>query len=134
LELHLQARFPALSPSAGRSCWSISRERYPDILLVEASSTGARAMVLDAKWRSGRQNVLEAMESAHIYHDSLRVNGRLPSPCLLLFPGSPDVPELANADYIRTHEVGAIHGFGIDGPGINDLENQLTSWLLGHGV
>jgi hypothetical protein len=129
LEVHLQPKFPALSPSAGKRCWSISRERYPDILLIETSAAGERAMVLDAKWRSGRQNVLEAMESAHIYHDALRVQGGLPSPCLLLLPGPADVPELTEPEYIKRHGVGAIHEFGIDGQGIAVLEAHLMSWL-----
>jgi hypothetical protein len=83
----------------------------------------------DAKWRSGRSNVLEAMESAHIYHDSLRLDGAVPTPCLLLLPASAAVPALGTPEYIASHCVGAMSEFGVSRPGLDDLERNLALWL-----
>jgi len=121
LEIHFQAKFPALAPLSGRCCWSLSRERYPDILVLDIQDSGTRALVLDAKWRSGRGNLLEAMESAHIYHDALRVSGRPPTPCLLLLPGEPEVPSLATDECIQSNGVGTVYEFRPQGTGIARL-------------
>ena len=118
VEIHFQAKFPALAPLNGKNCWSLSRERYPDILLLDVQEPGTHALVLDAKWRSGRGNLLEAMESAHIYHDALRVSGRPPSPCLLLLPGEPEIPGLATDECVQSNGVGAVYAFRPEGAGI----------------
>ena len=133
VEIHFQAKFPALAPLSGKSCWSLSRERYPDILLLDVQDTGTRALVLDAKWRSGRGNLLEAMESAHIYHDALRVSGRPPSPCLLLLPGKPEIPALTTDEFIQSNGVGAIYAFIPEGAGIVRLREMLDAWITRRG-
>lgn len=129
IELHFQPKFPSIEPSKGKVCWSISRERYPDILLVDVNGGDVRSMVLDAKWRSGRTNLLEAMESVHIYHDALRTSGNAPSPCLLLVPGDADVPALAAKSYIESNQVGAVYEFGVEGGGQNQLTQVLQEWV-----
>lgn len=129
LQVHFQAKFPAISPLKGKVCWSISRERYPDIVLVNIKNDVGRAIVLDAKWRSGRQNLLEAMESAHIYHDSLRIRGVAPSPCLLLAPGVPEVNELSTDQYIQAHNVGIVCEYLPMGAGLDRLKNIIRSWI-----
>ncbi len=129
VEVYFQALFPSESPSAGRMGWSISRERRPDILLVLRHAERCSSLVLDAKWRSGRSNVLEAMESAHIYHDSLRLEGVVPSPCLVLLPGSVEVPSLSSDEYISRHLVGAISEFSVRGPGLERLGHLLAKWM-----
>lgn len=58
LEVLFQPRFPALSPNSGKLSWSISRERVPHIVLVHIREGQHRTFVLDAKWRSGRSNIL----------------------------------------------------------------------------
>jgi hypothetical protein len=129
LELYFQALFPSGEPaSASRLGWSISRERRPDIVLVLRTGDTCRGMVLDAKWRSGRDNVLQAMESAHIYHDALRLAGRCPSPCVLLLPGPSTVPSLEKFDYIATHEVGALSEVSVAAPGLGALAALLANW------
>ncbi|MEO7152307.1 MAG: DUF2357 domain-containing protein [Burkholderiaceae bacterium] len=130
LEILFQGVFPSSSPWAGRSGWSISRERRPDIVLVARRAGQHRAMVLDAKWRSGKNNVLAAMESAHLYHDALRIAGGPPSPCLLLLPGAPSVAALEEQSFIDAHGVGAISHFSVGGAGLTRLEATLKAWLL----
>ena len=118
LQLLFQPTFPADSVSLGSPCVSISGERRPDILLLLKTANRTRTLILDAKYRSGRGNVLDAMTSAHIYHDSLRINGRAPDLCLLLLPGPPDVPSLHAEPFWLRHCVGAV---GNVYPGSPDL-------------
>jgi len=129
LEILFQANFPSISPSKERQGYSISKKRIPDIVLIEKIGESVRTMILDAKWRSGKENVLDSMESAHIYHDSLRCHMRAPSPCILLFPGSNTVPELEQVEFIEAHDVGAISEFNIDMNGIGRLRAILSAWL-----
>jgi len=131
LEILFQARFPAGDRALGRRARSISREREPDILLVE-HGPHQRAMVLDAKWRTGRSNVLDAMASAHIYHDALRLGDDLRlSPCLLLLPSDSGVSGLESGAFIQRHQVGAINHYCVDGSGIDRLDIILRAWLKG---
>lgn len=131
LEILFQATFRAGQPASMHRCaWSISGEREPDIVLVHHQAGGARAMILDAKWRAGRSNVLDAMASAHIYHDALRVGaGARPSPCLLLLPGATSVGTLEESEFIRRHKVGAIGNFSVAGQGRAVLEGYVRAWL-----
>jgi hypothetical protein len=129
LEVLFQATFPALKASSKRFGWSLSRERRPDIVLVHSFGDNTRFLVLDAKWRSGRGNVLDAMASAHIYHDALRVGQTRPSPCLLLLPGEDTVMELEADEFIEAQGVGAIRNVGVDGAGQERLSAVLKAWL-----
>jgi len=130
LQVHFQAKFPALSPLKGKACWSISRERYPDILVLDIHDESARSLVLDAKWRSGRTNLLEAMESAHLYHDALRIQGKQPGLCLLLAPGLSDVPEIASDQYLTANRVGVIYECLPDGNGQSRLQALINDWFF----
>jgi hypothetical protein len=104
-ELTLQPRFPALcEPTQGR--WSVSRERVPDLLLTISAGGETRFIFLDAKYRTSRRNVLEAMESAHIYQDSLRIGRVRAEASLLLVPEGSQVSWLCSPDFIAEHRVG----------------------------
>lgn len=133
VEVLFQAKFPASEPHVNKLGWSISRERVPDILIVEHQGTTRRSLILDAKWRSGRSNVLKAMESAHIYHDSLRLGLDLaaerPDRCILLLPGASDVESLGESNFILAHGVGAITEFLPHGVGVAFLKALIKEWL-----
>lgn len=131
LEVLFQATFPSLKVTTGRLGWSLSGERRPDIVLVLHDSSGARAMVLDAKWRSGRSNVLQAMESAHIYHDALRIGAAQLSRCMLLLPGLPSVAELERDEFIRAHGVGALSSIRPAAVGLPRMRDLIKDWLEG---
>ena len=104
-ELILQPVFPSRSVQAeGR--WSLSRERVPDLALVVDSEGGKRFLLLDAKYRTSRANVLDAMASAHIYQDSLRIGPRRPEASVLLVPAAGGAPWLESAEFHRQHRVG----------------------------
>ena len=78
--------------------------------------------MLDAKYRTGRSNVLEAMASAHIYRDALRWNGRRPESAILLVPRAGDAEWLEQPDFIERHRVGVCElGMDADAQGVLDL-------------
>lgn len=107
----------------------MSRERRPDIVLVLSDSTSRRSLILDAKWRSKREYVLEAMESAHIYHDALRIGAAQPQPCLLLIPGETAVPELEQEASIEAYGVGTISSVKASGTRISKIQETLKTWI-----
>jgi hypothetical protein len=114
-ELSLQ---PTFSSSAvqkeGR--WSISKQREPDLLLTVDGFGQPRFVVLDAKYRTARANVLDAMSSAHIYQDSLRIGARRPEASLLLIPAGGAAPWLQDESFHTQQRVG-VFVFSPDGIG-----------------
>ena len=67
--------------------WSVSRGCRPDLVLQWRQGGNVGFLVLDAKWRTGRDAVLNGMaESAHLYRDALRWGPRRPVASLLLVP------------------------------------------------
>lgn len=129
LEVLFQATFPSLKATTNRLGWSLSGERRPDIVLVHHSPSGSRALVFDAKWRHGIANVLQAMESAHIYHDALRIGTTRPTPCVLLLPGLPCVAELEKYEFIKAHEVGAVSSVRPAAAGGPRVQELIKTWL-----
>lgn len=129
VEVLFQAVFPSEAPFAQSAAWSISRERRPDIVLVVTGGATRRWIVLDAKYRSGRDNTLQAMESAHIYRDALRLGRTPPEGVLLLLPGAASVPSLETQDFWEEHKVGALSEFAMNGPGTTRLATLISAWL-----
>jgi len=86
--------------------WSISKERVPDLVLRVDSTDRTRLVVLDAKYRASRSNILDAMESAHIYQDSLRIGSRRPDATLLLLPAGGGAKWLEDPAFQSEHRVG----------------------------
>jgi hypothetical protein len=117
--LDYQAQFRSMAGGAvGRSGrWSVSRQREPDLTLTVQASDGSdrRFVVFDAKYRVTRGNLLDAMESAHIYQDSLRVEARRPESSLLLVPAGGGADWLEEPAYQAEHRVGIIP-FAFGGP------------------
>ena len=129
VEVLLQPTFPALDTGNSRFASSLSRERRPDIAIAFCRAGTWRYVLLDAKYRSGRSNVLDAMASAHIYHDALRVKGAKCEMALLLFPGSATVGHLEERDFWQEHHVGAVSGFGVEGDGPKKVSELVKEWL-----
>lgn len=107
VEACYQVRCPAIDQPAHRGFQSLSRERCPDIVVTLDSPSAKRFLVFDAKYRSTRARVLDAMESAHIYHDSLRWKGIKPDVSLLLIPRADKVTALVSPTYHADYGVGA---------------------------
>jgi hypothetical protein len=111
-ELRLQPTFRSRANECEKM-WSVSKERVPDLVFTIESPDGVRFVVLDAKYRTSRSNVLDAMTSAHIYQDSLRIGSRRPEASLLLIPAGGGAPWLEDPEFQSTHRVGA-HVFSPD--------------------
>jgi hypothetical protein len=104
-QLHLQPRFAKQMNDRGR-WWSISKSREPDIVLTLERNRETRFVVLDAKYRATQGNVLDAMESAHIYQDSLRIGHQRAEASLLLVPSTAEVEWLEAPAFQEEHRVG----------------------------
>lgn len=125
-ELLLQPKFHANDPGTGKM-WSISGQRIPDFVLKVERAGDVRFVVLDAKYRASRANVLDAMESAHIYQDSLRVGSRRPEGSLLVVPSSGGASWLESPAFQEEHRVG-IH---VLSPEIDNALPSLVAGFLG---
>ncbi|GJH02773.1 nuclease domain-containing protein [Paraburkholderia terrae] len=129
LELMFQTTFRSDGISSTRKAWSLSRERRPDIVLVASRGSAHRMLILDAKYRSGRSNVLDAMASAHIYHDSLYLDDRRPDLSLLLLPGASEVDSLERRETWETFGVGVVSAYSEGLEGIERCVEAIATWL-----
>lgn len=112
-ELTLQPTFGSRTCESEKM-WSISKQRLPDLVLTVEHANDVRFVVLDAKYRTSRSNVLDAMESAHIYQDSLRIGARRPDASLLLIPASGGADWLEEPSFHARHRVG-VHALSPEG-------------------
>lgn len=94
VQLVLQPRVPSGDQNPSASFLSVSGPREPDIVICKRGLDRDRFLVFDAKYRVTRQNVLDAMSSAHIYRDSLRLQGDPPELSSLLVPKGGGAPWL----------------------------------------
>lgn len=125
-ELTLQPTFRAYTGfTEGR--WSVSKQREPDLVLSVRSQTGVQFVVLDAKYRASRSNVLDAMKSAHIYQDSLRIDGQRPLASLLLIPKGGGVAPLENPTFQALHHVGTCAFSPVMGHALPDIAKQVLA-------
>ena len=108
LKLLLQPQFPSERPTVGGTFWSVSGQRIPDLVLRIRRAGRESFLVLDAKYRCSRSAVLDAMTSAHVYQDSLRIAGRRPEASLLLIPAGGGAPWLEEREFQVQNRVGAI--------------------------
>ena len=106
IELLLQPKFPAGDQGPNADFRSISGARQPDIVLTREKENTSTWHVLDAKYRTGRPNVLEAMASAHIYSDALRWKEQRPESAVLLVPQGGGARWLESPTFISQHRVG----------------------------
>lgn len=108
LAIYLQPRFPAFDQGESHGFRSVSAERYPDLVVTWKTDGVKRFVVFDAKYRVSRYGVLEGMESAHLYRDSLRYMGVRPSHAFLLTPAPTETGGLEVDDYFATEGVGIV--------------------------
>jgi hypothetical protein len=129
LEVLFNATFASYFSREGKSLWSISGERRPDITVSYKPEQGEGQWVsLDAKYRVGRNNLTDAFSSVHIYRDSLRYEG-FGGACqasVLLSPScSTDSDVWFSAAYIETYR----EGIWELKPG--QSAGGLVDWLIG---
>ena len=106
IELLLQPQFPAGDANPKSGFRSVSGRREPDIVMIFREGKRRRWYVLDAKYRTTRSNVLDAMSSSHVYRDALRWHQKKPKSAVLLVPQSGGAPWMEQPDFIRAHQVG----------------------------
>lgn len=116
VEVLLQPKFPAGDQPPSRGFQSISGLRIPDIVVTFKSPEKSAFLVLDAKYRTSRQGVLDGMQSAHLYRDSLRWNGLRPQLSILLIPRSGGAEWLEARSFLGEHGVG-VAPLGVDPDG-----------------
>ncbi|MGY6122202.1 hypothetical protein ACW9YQ_17880 (plasmid) [Paraburkholderia strydomiana] len=111
--------------------YSLSRERIPDIVLIVTHAAVTTWYVLDAKYRRSKANVLDAMASAHIYRDSLFLQGQRCGAALLLTPGAAfnESWELFTADHWDKFGTGAFANIRPNGEGLETLSSYLAGIL-----
>jgi len=112
-DLRLQPTF-STSETEMPSRWSLSKERVPDIVLTVQAGETISFVVFDVKYRVSRAYVLDAMESAHIYQDSLRIGARRPNCTLLIVPRTENATWLSASEFLKAHRVG-IHALQLEG-------------------
>jgi predicted component of viral defense system (DUF524 family) len=130
IRLTFQQTFPAYQPSydSGFKPYSITGQRRPDMVLSVCNGSETIMIILDPKYRCGRDPIHGALGDMHVYRDSLKVSGR---------------GEKIRAAYILTpaHDAGAdayfteqycekYHVGGFDlAPG-NDFQAERLGWHL----
>ncbi|PRP92411.1 hypothetical protein ENSA5_49190 [Enhygromyxa salina] len=116
--------------------WSMKKEhefrslnvtRFPDLVVSVETGDSARWIVLDAKYRVSRANVLDAMTSAHLYHDALRWRGHPPERALLVVPAAGGAPWLEKDAFHQAHGVGVV----VARPRCTNRLEQALAALLG---
>lgn len=109
IKLHSQKSFPALlkRPSINDDMpHSISSMRRPDLILEITTSGTTQFICLDSKYTSRGKRILEEMASAHIYHDSLRLQQKRPVLSLLLVPRNQELERLECESWWQQHQTG----------------------------
>ena len=105
IELRLQPVFHGCEARSGKF-WSVSRQREPDIVLAWKRGDDSGFVIFDAKYRASRRNVLDAMTTAHVYQDSLRMGNQRPKASVLLVPAGGGAPSLEKEECVQQHRVG----------------------------
>jgi hypothetical protein len=106
--LGFQVRCATWSAKGESEFRSLSVTRYPDLVLTVQHGEHQRWSVLDAKYRVSRSNVLDAMTSAHLYHDALRWGGRRPDRAVLVVPAGGGAPWLEEPRFHGEYGIGVI--------------------------
>ena len=126
VEAWLQRRFRA-GDSAPAGFRSISAELHPDIVITIDDHGTRRMLVLDAKYRTSRANVLDAMRSSHLYQDALRWDEARPVCSLLLVPRGGGAAWLEDPEFHAAHRVG-VSVLAPDASG-SSLPELIGRWL-----
>ncbi|ANG64883.1 hypothetical protein A8C75_21965 [Marinobacterium aestuarii] len=111
IRLYFQLTCPSLGNTNSHGYCSISRERRPDLVLEYKYNDEIRYLCLDSKYTASRAGILDAMASAHVYHDSIRGNGQAPVISALLVPANQGAELLEQQDYFDNHGVGVYRLF-----------------------
>jgi hypothetical protein len=106
-----QQTFQAYKPSydIGPDPYSISGQRRPDMVLSVNDGDQTAMIILDAKYRCGRDSIHEALGNMHIYRDSLKLSGRgakILGAYILTPAHDADAGAYFTEDYHEKHHIG----------------------------
>jgi hypothetical protein len=110
-ELHYQPLFSsAQSPPDIRPMSSLSVQCVPDYVLLQRHAGSVVSwIILDAKYRSSRISVHDALGDIHRYRDSLRVMGLPASGAYIVVPRLQEDATLYGCqEYLEAHQLGAL--------------------------
>lgn len=98
---------------------SLSGELRPDyVIMFERDGECAGWLILDAKYRSSRAAVHEALHDMHVYRDALRYRGHRAQAAFIIVPALDKYASTyATADYVAEHAFGAVLS-GTNGDGL----------------
>lgn len=108
LRIAFNPRFPSWYCRDGGP-HSLSGERRPDfVVTLDNGPLGNRWVVLDAKYRAGRENLASALASVHLYRDALvdPARGGRCAGAMLLVPGACEIKEWFAPAWQRMHGLG----------------------------
>lgn len=106
VRIYLQPAFNAWDKTKEGRFRSLSGQRKPDIVITLENAQTKRFIVLDAKYRTTRENVLDAMQSAHIYQNCLTWNDKRPDGSFLLIPKGGSTRWLEDLEFHSSFQVG----------------------------
>ena len=126
LELTYQALFHSAEPAnASRPLASLSAQAVPDyVLALWKGDDIVSWLILDAKYRSGRKPVHDALGDIHRYRDSLRMGGTPAAGAYIIVPYLQDDAALySEAHYLAVHRFGALVLYS------DDWARPVFNWL-----
>jgi len=117
LELRFQQWFNrAVLPPDTHEFSSLSGASVPDyILLLRRANKPISWIILDAKYRSGRQAIDEGLGDVHRYRDALRLRGLVATQAFVIIPRmqEPGLP-YGQAEFHKVHQFGALQIYKAD--------------------
>lgn len=110
LELRYQQWFSRARPVPDRRLFtSLSGVNIPDyILVMRRAGKPTGWLILDAKYRSGRQSVEQGLGDVHRYRDALRIRGLKATGAFIVVPSLRDAEAAYAQPMYHAH-----HGFGV---------------------
>jgi hypothetical protein len=108
IKLYFQLNAYSNQTINGHEYYSISKMRIPDLVIEVGNDDNVAFICLDAKYRVSKDSLLDAMTSAHIYHDSIRLRDSRSLYSFILSPSDVNAGFMKNKDYIHSHKVGVI--------------------------
>jgi hypothetical protein len=126
VELVYQALFNAAASSASSNGFaSISGQYVPDFAIIfRRGESPASWIILDAKYRSGRQSIHDGLGDIHRYRDALRLSQRLASAAYIIVPGLQE-----QAALYGTRSYRETYGFGAISIQEKDWMSPIRDWL-----
>jgi len=128
ITIEFNATFRSLYAHGQATRFSLSGKRRPDFVITrDSADKPCRWLVLDAKYRAGRENLADSLTSLHIYRDALQDTergGRCVAGLLLAPADCTEVLQWFDPDWQQ------MHGLGIVALAPGRDVSALRSWIF----